>query len=606
MEAIFINRQISNTEAKNIQKKLKDIDGIVLYSNINLPIVLNNLSKGSIELTAEEKRNINYEIFEQVLNFGEKKIEGTPVTELLMIEKASIWHYHKFRTYFFIKNLSYEIKLIKNLLNKFDKVIFYSVNESLKYYDFKSSRLELKFSNPGTEKNNFITIIKYSFFFLLRILITLFQQNQIKKRKHIVVDHAIKQIIINIKTFKEEYGNYSLAYLFEKLDDDFIILDDLEIPKLDLPDFKLHTYFFRKSKNRLFGEFVIFKGLLSRKVRGELKKYTLKLEMGYKSIAAANLNDTEKLIFQHLTSLHKTSKLFIFKYLSYKRFFRKYKIKTITSIDENSPRIKSILDAAKYQNIKTIGIQHGIIHNLQPSYCFHPNDINRKITTDYTLVWGSYWKDRLYSKFNYPKNTLIKVGQIRTDIIPKIITERRNNMFNLPTYTKKIVFASQPLDDPVLRKRAAFDVFTAMKNFQDTYLIIKLHPAEMKDFGYYEEIAKEAGAIKFKIVGHIDLYSLISASDIIITCFSTVGAETVYFNKPLIILDHLKQDIQNYHKERIAFRATNSSELKLLVKKILNGELTINKKVYKEYITKYAYKIDGKVSDRCLDFIKSL
>ncbi|MBC8488802.1 MAG: CDP-glycerol glycerophosphotransferase family protein [Bacteroidetes bacterium] len=606
MEAIFINRQISNTEAKNIQKKFKDIDGIVLYSNVNLPTELNNLSKGSIELTAEEKRNINYDIFEQVLNFGEKKIEGTPVTELLMIEKASIWHYHKFRTYFYIRNLYYEIKLIKNLLNKFDKVIFYSVNESFKYYDFKSSGLEIKFSNPGSKKINFVTIIKYSFFFFLRILIALFQQNQIKKRKHIVIDHAIKQIIINIKTFKEEYGNYFLAYLFEKLDDDFFILDDVEIPKLNLPDFKLHTYFFRKSKNRLFGEFVIFKGLLSRKVRVELKKYTLKLEMGYKSIAAANLNDTENLIFQHLTSLHKTSKLFIFKYFSYKRFFRKYKIKTITSIDENSARIKSILDAAKSQNIHTIGIQHGTIHELHPAYIYTPDDQNGKIVPDYTLIWGKHWKELLIQKGNYRQESLITTGQIRTDIIPKLLKADKKGYYKLSKNTKLIVFASQPQRDPVLRKQAAFDVFKAASEIENIYLVVKLHPAEKDDFKYYNTIAKEAGCKNYSIILEFDLYLLISTCDILITCFSTVGAETVYFNKPLIILDHIRQDVQGYHKEGIAFQATNKEELKNIIENLLSGKSKINRSAYQNYIENYAFRIDGKVSERIIQFIKSI
>ena len=92
----------------------------------------------------------------------------------------------------------------------------------------------------------------------------------------------------------------------------------------------------------------------------------------------------------------------------------------------------------------------------------------------------------------------------------------------------------------------------------------------------------------------------------LITYFSTVGTEAVYFYKPLIILDHLKQDIQNYHKENVAFQATNSNELKNYINKILSDDLKINVKAYQNFINKYAYKIDGKVSERCLNFIKNL
>ena len=102
------------------------------------------------------------------------------------------------------------------------------------------------------------------------------------------------------------------------------------------------------------------------------------------------------------------------------------------------------------------------------------------------------------------------------------------------------------------------------------------------------------------------IYILISLSDIIITCFSTVGTETVYFNKPLIILDHLKQDIQGYYREGIAFQASNKSELKDFLNKLFAGKIKFNKIAYKSYIKKYAYQIDGKVADRVIDFITNL
>jgi len=167
------------------------------------------------------------------------------------------------------------------------------------------------------------------------------------------------------------------------------------------------------------------------------------------------------------------------------------------------------------------------------------------------------------------------------------------------------MFASQPQRDSVLREKAAFDVFTSVKDLENVELVLKLHPAEKDDFDYYRNIAKKAACNNFRIVLEFDLYLLISISDIVITCFSTVGAETVYFNKPLIILDHLKQDIQRYHEEGIAFQTTNDKELNEVIIPLLSGELKLDKKAYQEYIQKYALSIDGKVSERVLDFIRS-
>ena len=94
----------------------------------------------------------------------------------------------------------------------------------------------------------------------------------------------------------------------------------------------------------------------------------------------------------------------------------------------------------------------------------------------------------------------------------------------------------------MLRYKTAYDVFAAVKNISGLFLIVNIHLAELNDVNYYESIAKEAGCTNFKIIYYYDLYLLLSVSDIVITCFSTVGSEAIYFNKPLIIVDHLMQD----------------------------------------------------------------
>ncbi len=265
-----------------------------------------------------------------------------------------------------------------------------------------------------------------------------------------------------------------------------------------------------------------------------------------------NPNSSESLdliILSYLRSLHSSTKFFIFKYLAYKKFFTNHKFQSISSIDENSPRIKTILDAAKIFSIKTAGIQHGTIHELHPAYMHTAKDMARKIVPDYTLVWGERWKELLAGKGHYSPESLIITGQIRTDIIPVLQKQTLKRYPDVPENSKIILFASQPQQDPKLRERSALDVFNAVKELREAFLIIKLHPAEFNDFDFYRKLAKKSGCSNYQIVLQEDLYFLISISDIIITCFSTVGAESVYFSKPLIILDHLKQDIQKYVKE---------------------------------------------------------
>jgi len=441
----------------------------------------------------------------------------------------------------------------------------------------------------------------------LRSLISIFKIGLVSKRRHIVIDHAIPHKCLNLKTLKPEKTNYNLSYLFEILGHRFVILDDVEIPKPDSKiDFQIRQHKLFKGKNRFYGEYVLLSGLLSKEVRRFIKTQSSELLIKYKNLDNIAENPLQKIAFKKLRRLHKSTRFFLFKYYTYKKFLKKKNILSITSIDENSPRIKTVLDAAKSNKIKTIGIQHGTIHALHPAYIYTDQDKNRSVVPDFTFVWGNYWKEFLIKHGKYPADSLIISGQIRTDIVPVLQNTIEQNFFGLSEGTRLIVFASQPQRDPVLRKQAALDVFKATKENNNTFLVIKLHPAEKNDIGYYRSIAIEAGCENFTIIHDFDLYRLISICDLLITCFSTVGAETVYFKKPLIILDHLKQDIQQYHREGIAFQATTAVELSKLVQKILASELVYDAAAYKNYISKFAYKIDGQAAMRIKEFILGL
>jgi len=602
MEAILINRKLSDKEEADILDELSSGKDYEIYSNVEVSAQLSTHIKGSFELTPEEKKKINYETFDRVLKFGEIKVNGKAITDLLMVEKASIWHYHKFRTYFYIRNLFFEIRLIEKMQIKFENVTCFGENKDIQNYSFQLPAPTIITSIASSQKINYLSLVTYSIFFLYRVIRgSMFLK--LKKRKHLIIDHAMKQSVINIENLKVGEGNCYLDYLIEKADDNFAILDDVEIPKFTGKSFKFIRS--HKVKNRIYGESILFTGLQSSKMRSEWKKACDKLTLVYELLKEAELREEEKFIIRFLVSLHKTSKLYLFKYFSYKHFFRKSKFRSVTSIDENSMRIKSILDAAKSNNIKSIGVQHGTIHDLHPAYVFTREDAERGIHQDHTVVWGNHWAEFLIIKGNYPAESIITTGQIRTDIIPGLKNVNRQDYFELADDKKLIMFASQPQRDSVLREKAAFDVFTSVKDLENVELVLKLHPAEKDDFDYYRNIAKKAACNNFRIVLEFDLYLLISISDIVITCFSTVGAETVYFNKPLIILDHLKQDIQRYHEEGIAFQTTNDKELNEVIIPLLSGELKLDKKAYQEYIQKYALSIDGKVSERVLDFIRS-
>jgi len=347
---------------------------------------------------------------------------------------------------------------------------------------------------------------------------------------------------------------------------------------------------------------------LSPRLRKEKKEFLHNINKGFKEIYSRSDSD-EKLLIDIYRSFSSGTAYYLIKYLAFKKFFNRHNYKTITSVDENSPARRAILDAARINGIKVVAVQHGNIYDLHPSYLYTTADKTAKAMPDLTLVWGKVYKEFLAEKANYPEDGVMPIGQIRTDIIPKLLKadiSAREVIKEVPEGKHIITFASQPQKDVQLRKQAALDVMLAIKKIPDTFLVVKLHPNELNDFGYYHAIAREAGITNYTISYHVDLYMLLAISSVVITCFSTVGSEAVYFNKALIILDYQKQDLLNYIREGVAFPAYNEADLQKTVSSLLNLELEINAEAYNKFIDQYAYKIDGKVVDRALDAIRNI
>lgn len=611
MNAIIIKRKLTDKEIDLLSNILSGETRYKIITSINLP---QQFSKYEIEAFQDDlllKKKINYYSLDKILSFSEKLIKDKTISEILSLEEnISIFQYNKFRLYYSICDIFYEINLIKSYAKEYSKILYFTSSNELKLYAGLPANADIIYLDKEKKiRINYISLFNYLLFFKIKLVQHIFKINMFKNRKHIIADHPQRQTYIDLYSLKERRDSTFYQYLFDKIENDFLVLREEFVPKFrDIKTFKLNKFLFRKKKYAEFSrEIILFKSLFSYNIFIQLKSLSLRLRNSYDFISASNLDDEEKLILSFIKSYYKSCMYFIFRYLAFKRFFSKHpELKTITAADENSPLLKTIIDAAKANNITTVGMQHGNIHDLHPAYIFTEADKRNRIMTDYTLVWGKYYKEFLSSKANYPEDSLKIIGQIRTDVIPLLEKAKFQITSDIITSEQKLIlFASQPQKDDALRYKAAFDMFMSVKDINNVLLIVKLHPAEINDFNYYHSIAKEAGCYNYKIIYYYDLYLLLSRADVVITCFSTVGSEAIYFRKPLIILDHLKQDIQNYHKLGLAFQATDASELKNYIVEILSGKTNINQLAYDSFIENYAYKIDGNVSQRYIDFIKS-
>jgi len=593
---IKIQRHLSERECDYILKSYSQQESVIhLKPGIAIPKSLSHFQFESIDLEDEIKKKINYSCLQEILAFGDQKLGGIQMSTHLQYETLNLWYYNKFRIYFEYRNNSYLKEEIKIAFKQFENVALFSEPNELITENAKLNWLK---SNPHKRPPKFKKVILYSWSVVVRILKSCLKEFPTSKSHLILSGPNRQQPYLSLDTLRPHPDDQVLGYLMEQYPSRFVVIDEYQVPDFDdnklLPKNTKH-----KGRKTVFGEYIMFLGLLSTKIRKQASiVLTEKMKFLEQSKDAIS-NPDHLFILAKLLSLKNSHWYFILRYESYKRFFEKYRqFKTLTTIDENAQFYKSIVDAAKFNSLKTIAVQHGNIYDLHLSYMFSNDDNVNQPFAETTVTWGKYWNDLLILKGHYPSDRLVICGQPRTDIISRLTSKKTSKG------TFKILFASQPQRDLNLRLRATTDILKAASQIDDAELIIKLHPREA-DHKYFHNLAKKQSTTNYSLSYKDDLYGLINDCDALITCFSTVAGEAVYFNKPVITFDPLKQDLMKYHEIGVAFQATGADDLLQILKDIKANKLEIDESAYSDFIEKYAYRIDGKVCERIMDVIES-
>jgi hypothetical protein len=594
---IIISRPLSEAEIDDI--RLLTEEGAVVYSLAGAE----ELEEARpLTLDAEEKRKINYTVMDQVLQFGDLPVGEKTIAQLLRIDNASMWHYQKFRVYFTVRNLMYFVQPLQQAFTSFEGHRWY-VSTDKGHLRRLFPQVELAYPEEAPKASfNFGILLGYALLLLVRTL--RYWLSPKSKARYLLYLTEKYSTVMDIRTLRNRSGHHILDYLISSLDGRFALLTEVLMPRSKgKSDYSFSWRQLRSTlhhRPKIFLEGFMLSALFHKPTREATLSSMKYLREQYGVIQTTQLDFTPRLVLEVLRSLHSSSGFFLFRYFAARRYFARCPVEAVIAADENSPLTRSLLDAARYRGIRVIGLQHGTMHDLHPAYLYTPSDRAQRVMPDLTLTWGSYWQQFLIDKGNYPQGSIRQVGQIRTDIIPALMQQQNRQK---ASRTELIVFASQPQRDPELRYQAAFDTFKAVSQLPNTRLVVKLHPREAGDASYYTDIAAKAGCTNYMIDKRSDLYRLIASCDVLITCFSTVGTETVYFYKPLVILDHLRQDIMGYAAEGVAFQATDAQSLTSILSAIFRGTLRVDRQRYQSFIEKYAYRIDGKVAQRCLEAI---
>lgn len=606
MEALLIFQQPDERGIRLIRERLGQSGCIVITAP---GIQVSQAIPSAQVLPAEVTREANAGLLQQIHLFGDTRIGDKTIGQLFNPGNLPLWHYQRFRIFFELRTAFIARSAVRFYHLQGRKAVAYC-NDSLAR---ELSTMEeppdiLPASSGAKPVLNTGKVAGYFILFVTRVLLSLIRRPSGSGRKHAVVDRSIRQLCRESQSLKPKADNYTLSNLLDALDDEFLIIAETEPPKLrGNTMFRLSRHLWSvngRGSKTIYGEYILARGLLSPALYRKRREMTSLVSAAAGQLSMIRSSADQQMILKAFVRLMPTNRYFITRFLAYQLFFSKSGIKTITAIDENSPSTRCILDAARSQGAKTIGIQHGNIGNAQPAYLYTLTDREQKIMADYTLVWGSGWKDFLIREGNYPEDSLIVTGQLRTDTIPQLL-KTPPAVPGITTLDVPVaLFASQPIPDAVMRHRAAHDVFSAFSKLKGIELHVKLHPAEKNDADYYRGIAEEAGCKSFHIVHDVDLYDYLAVSRLVITCYSTVGTEAVYFGKPLIILDHNRDDLLGYHASGVAWQATDAESLFKMVEGILSGELKVDEEAYGRFISKVAFTIDGGVTHRTLSAIR--
>ena len=152
-------------------------------------------------------------------------------------------------------------------------------------------------------------------------------------------------------------------------------------------------------------------------------------------------------------------------------------------------------------------------------------------------------------------------------------------------------------------------MFQSIKKLPRVNLIIKTHPNETDGLAQ-----SEADNLLLKNVAVTDnldyLYDLIHLCDVAVTTFnSTSSIETVLFDKPVLIIN-FTGEINSIEcaREGVAIEIEETEKVYESLNELLHNQdlLSSLKNKRKQFIEKYAYKLDGKSTKRVVDVVQEL
>lgn len=556
---------------------------VLNISDSNLPTLNSNVNG----ISNRKKGEIQKKALKLVNEFGNLKVGGKTIKEVLAFDNSTIYFFHRFKILHQLTKHLVKVEEIENQINDFESCLVYTSEPKLIKHFENSEKVQTFFIESGKEKLNIQSVFQFMSLMIWRLLKGLMQYKKALNLSIAVVDRPTDYV-----SNKNGFKNPFFENLFKKNSQELLLISEIPIYGFKgrnrfkwQKNYGVHDH----RKNVIFGEFILLQALLFQFKKW--KQHCEVLHSGLNQSFDEHWDRNYKLIWEMLIGLKSTTDLYLLKEMAYSEFFKKSQLEKLIVSDENSLSHRTIVNAAKINEIMTYGVQHGAIGISSANYIYHPSDFNYSPIPDLTFIWGQHWKEILEDHGNYPSDSIEVVGQLRTDEIHALLANRKEKKAE----KKRILFATQPMPDEEWRENALLDVLKLASKQQESDFIIRPHPRET-DKEYFESRINRFKVPNVSIDGFTDLYAQLAGVDLLITCYSTVAIEALYFKLPVLLIDYNEMDILNFSKNNLSPLSRSYQEIEFNYKLLLEGNF--DSSTVDEYIEKYAYKIDGKVANR--------
>jgi hypothetical protein len=300
--------------------------------------------------------------------------------------------------------------------------------------------------------------------------------------------------------------------------------------------------------------------------------------------------------------------------LEFDAAFRELTPRLVCLYAESSGLGRAAIESARTLEVRTLGVQHGILYPNYFSYERTAEDVALGTPiADTTATYGDDGIRLLETSFHYPKGRVVATGSPRYDALAAEIRtvdrhERRLGL-GVGANERLIVLASRytGIRDTHKASGPAFaGLLRAVRRIEGAILVVKPHPAEPAG-AYDQDIAAAGLGGRVRVLTDRPLADLLPAADLLVTVESLSATEALVAGVPVVVLRH-PSNLRAVVASGAAIGVPDGADPRPAIESLLSDE-TVRatwRKSRDAFLSDVAHGVDGEALHRLLGLLSAM